>query len=122
MQRYSRIAFVAAAIFAFVMAVIPHPPPVPGHPNDVIQHFVTFAVLAILSGYGFRNCSAVKLLVALSAFGAVIEILQAIPMLHRDSDIGDLGIDLAATLLALVITRYLIKRTTMARNDNRSIK
>lgn len=117
-QRYARIAFVLAAIFAFVTAVIPHPPPIPGHPSDVIQHFVAFATLATLSGYGYRRCSATKLFIGLTAFGGLIEIVQAIPALHRDSDIRDLGVDVVATLLALAVTRYLIiSRSTDAQGQ-----
>ena len=37
-SRASRALFWAAACFALLMAVLPYPPPVPGQPNDKVQH------------------------------------------------------------------------------------
>lgn len=50
-QRPARLAFVIAAIFAFVMAALPHPSPIPGQPPDTILHMLTFATLGVLGGY-----------------------------------------------------------------------
>ena len=49
----ARALFWAAAAFAFVMAVLPHPPNIPGNPNDKLQHIAAFATLALLGSFAF---------------------------------------------------------------------
>ncbi len=110
MERSARIAFVVAAIFALVMASLPHPPRIPGEPPDKVLHMLAFATLGLLGAIAFRDQSITRLFIGLAAFGALIELVQAIPMLNRDSDLGDLLADMAAALAALVSTRWLIAR------------
>lgn len=108
----ARPLFWAAAVFAFVMAVIPHPPKLPGHPSDKIQHIVAFLVLAILGRLAYPATRKRKLLLGLAAFGALIEIAQAIPALHRDTDPLDWLADVAAatTVFAAIALRPRRKR------------
>jgi VanZ family protein len=101
-----RLLFWAAALFAFVMAVLPHPPEVPGHPSDKIQHIAAFTTLALLGVWAYPRLALVKLLVCLSLFGAFIELCQMIPVLHRDSDVVDWLADTAAVLVVLVLVRW----------------
>jgi VanZ family protein len=110
-ERAARITFAAALLAAFVMAVLPHPPRVPGEPSDKILHVLAFTVLGVLSGYGFRNRSIAQLFAALTCFGALIELVQAVPMLNRDSDLADLLADMAAALAALAVVRSLMARS-----------
>ena len=100
-SRTARGVFWAAATFAFVMAVLPHPPEVPGHPNDKVEHIVAFATLAALASFAYPRTALGRLLVALSAFGALIEVVQAIPALQRDSDIKDWVADTVAVAVVL---------------------
>lgn len=109
--RTARAIFWAAACFAFVMAVIPHPPEVPGQPNDKLQHIAAFAALALLGNFAYPKSSGLKLLAGLSLFGAVIEIVQAIPELRRDSDILDWVADTAAAGFVLVLLRWRLRRS-----------
>lgn len=102
-SRAARILFWAAAIFAFVMAVLPHPPRIPGEPSDKIQHIVAFATLAALGSWAYTGTPPWKLLVRLSLFGAAIEIIQMIPALKRDADVLDWLADTAAVLAVLVL-------------------
>src|SRR3954452_23237759 len=81
--------FWAAAAFAFVMGIIPHPPELPGAPSDKVQHIVAFATLALLGSRAYPRTAQARILVGLALFGALIEIIQAIPALHRDSDVVD---------------------------------
>ena len=110
MERAARIAFVFCACLSFAMAVLPHPPALPGEPSDKLMHVLAFATLGVLSAGGFRSVGIGRLFVALSLFGAAIEAIQAIPMLHRDSEIADLAADMAAALAALAGTRWLLGR------------
>lgn len=100
--------FWAAAAFAFVMAVLPHPPELPGEPNDKVQHVAAFASLALLGSFAYPATALLQLLLRLSLFGAFIEVVQAIPALHRDSDMFDWIADTIAAggvLLALAWAR-----------------
>ena len=105
-SRSARVIFWAAACFAFVMAILPHPPQVPGEPNDKIQHVIAFATLAALGSFAYPGASLLQLLVRLSMFGAVIEVVQAIPALHRDSDVLDWLADTAAVVVVLLLVRW----------------
>lgn len=105
-SRAAHLTFWAAAIFAFVMAVLPHPPAVPGAPNDKLQHIAAFATLALLGSFAYPAVSLTKLLVRLSLFGAFIEVVQAIPALHRDCDVLDWLADTAAVIVVLLLVRW----------------
>ncbi|MEI9928965.1 MAG: hypothetical protein WDN44_16400 [Sphingomonas sp.] len=83
------------------MAVLPHPPVVPG--TDKMQHFLAFAVLAALARAAYPRLSPLSILLGLSAFGGVIEIIQGIPAIHRDEDWLDWMTDTAAILAALAV-------------------
>lgn len=111
-SRTARGVFWAAATFAFVMAVLPHPPEVPGEPNDKIQHIIAFATLAALGSFAYPRTALLKLFASLSLFGAVIEVVQAIPALHRDSDVWDWVADTVAVAVVLTIVWLLRRRST----------
>ena len=110
-SRSARSIFWAAACFAFAMAVLPHPPEVPGHPSDKVQHIAAFATLALLGSVAYPRAALTKLLLWLSLFGAFIEVVQAIPALHRDSDVLDWLADTAAVGAVLLLVRWWQART-----------
>jgi len=85
------------------MAVVPHPPEVPGHPNDKVEHIVAFVVLALLGSFAYPRALFARLLIGLSLFGALIEVVQAIPILQRDSDVWDWVADTAAVAVVLTL-------------------
>ena len=105
-RRLARAIFWVAACFTFVMAILPHPPEVPGEPNDKVQHIIAFATLSALGAFAYPATALVQLLVRLSLFGALIEVVQAIPALHRDSDVLDWLADTAAVLVVLGFVRW----------------
>ena len=98
--------FWIAVCFAFVMAVLPHPPQLPGEPNDKVQHIIAFATLAALGSFAYFSAPIVRLLIGLSLFGALIEVVQGIPALHRDSDVMDWIADTAAVVVVLLLVRW----------------
>lgn len=114
MLRLIRFAFWAAALFAFVMAVLPHPPALPVW--DKLQHMVAFAVITLLGCIAYPRLSRLKLALALVAFGGLIELVQEIPMLHRDSDVRDWVADILAVGVALACV-FLAKRLGAAGSD-----
>ena len=102
-RRGLRLFFWAAAAFAFVMAILPHPPEFPGGPGDKFQHMAAFATLATLAALAWPERRYAAIGLALSYFGAIIEIVQAIPALHRDCDILDWVADTVSLSLVLSI-------------------
>jgi hypothetical protein len=105
-----RLLFWAAALFAFVMAVLPHPPELPGHPSDKVQHIAAFAVLGLLGSLAYPRLAHRRILIGLSLFGALIEIVQSIPALHRDSDPLDWLADTIACAMVLFAVRWWRRR------------
>ena len=105
-----RLLFWAALIFAFVMAVLPHPPRLPGEPSDKVQHILAFTTLALLGRIAFPKLADWRLLAGLSLYGALIEIVQLIPALNRDGDIIDWFADTAAVAVVLVALRLARRR------------
>jgi VanZ family protein len=103
----TRVLFWLLALFALVMALIPHPPEVPGNPSDKVQHIVAFATLSLVGSIAYSRARSVSLLVALSLFGAFIEVAQAIPILHRDSDPLDWAADTLACAVVLLLVSWL---------------
>lgn len=109
----ARAAFWVAALVAFVLAALPHPPSLPGDPPDKVNHVIAFAVLGILGTLGYPRVGPWRMLLGLAAFGAVIEIVQLIPALHRDGDILDLCADILAASAAILATRFVVRRASM---------
>jgi len=99
------LVFWVGVAFAFIMALLPKPPRVPFNPSDKIQHMIAFGVLACLASHAYFRTSLVKLGLGLAVFGALIEVLQSIPLLHRDSSAVDWLADCAAIAVVLGVTR-----------------
>ena len=102
--------FWTALIFAFVMAVLPHPPQLPGDPNDKIQHILAFTALTALALPAFPRVPALYIGIGLAVFGALIEAVQAIPALQRDSSALDWAADCGAVLAVLLIGQPIRRR------------
>ena len=99
--RIARAVFFGAALFALIMAMLPQPPHLPGEPSDKMQHAIAFATLGFLAAIAFPRASVLRLVLWLSLFGALIEVVQAIPALHRDSDWFDWLVDTIAAVLGV---------------------
>ncbi|MDT0508795.1 hypothetical protein [Novosphingobium sp. MMS21-SN21R] len=99
----ARLLFWPALAFALVMAVLPKPPELPTDDlGDKFQHMMAFFTLTVLAGAGWPRLSLWRAALLLSLVGAGIEVVQAIPVLHRDSDWRDWVADSAAIAAALV--------------------
>ena len=104
-----RVAFWTAATIALVMALVPHPPRLPGEPSDKVQHIAAFLSLGALGSFAYPKTNPLHLGLGLSLFGAVIEILQLIPALHRDGDPLDWMADTAAVALIIILLRRWVR-------------
>jgi VanZ family protein len=81
------------------MAVLPNPPAIPT--SDKVQHMAAFFVITVLGRLAYPRFAWVKLMLALVAFGGLIEIVQEIPEIHRDSQLSDWIADTIAVVAAL---------------------
>src|SRR4051794_41950578 len=88
------------------MAVLPHPPRLPVEPGDKVQHVAAFLTLGLLSAWAYPRTPLLQLLIRLSLFGALIELVQAIPSLGRDSDPLDWLAGTGAAALVLLALRW----------------
>jgi hypothetical protein len=110
-------AFAAALMFTLVMAWLPHPPAVPWHEDDKLWHILAFVALSLLASLAFPTAPLARIGERLSFLGAVIEVVQSIPALHRDCDITDWIADtiaVAATLAIVAGIRWLWRRRERA--------
>ncbi|HYI49055.1 MAG TPA: hypothetical protein VEX35_11390 [Allosphingosinicella sp.] len=100
--------FWAAALFALVMALLPHPPQFV-NASDKSQHMLAFAVLAGLAALAWPH-RLLAIGLGLYAFGGLIELLQVIPGLHRDGQVSDWTADVAAATAVLVLAAVMRSR------------
>lgn len=98
-----QLLFWAALAFALAMAWLPHPPALPGAPEDKLQHVAAFATLSLLAAGAFPAQPLARIGERLSFVGAIIEVVQAIPALGRDCDIRDWIADTVAIAVMLTM-------------------
>ncbi|SFG47850.1 hypothetical protein SAMN05518801_13217 [Novosphingobium sp. CF614] len=103
MTRILQIAFWLAVGLAFTMATLPHPPDLPVPASDKAQHMMAFATLALIGSLAYRGLPRLALVIGLAAFGALIEVMQMVPALHRDAEFLDVVADSAAILIVTVL-------------------
>ena len=104
-EKTLRPLFLAAAAFALYMALIPKPPALPiDRFGDKFEHMLAFAVLTMLARLAWQRASPWRILERLSFFGALIEVFQSIPSLHRDCDPKDWVADTLSVAVVLLLT------------------
>lgn len=107
--RLSVAAFWLTLVGAFVMAVLPKPPETPiDQYGDKFAHIVAFATLAGLAMLAYGKEARWRILERLSFFGAMIEVVQSIPALHRDCDARDWVADTLAVLVVIVLLSFVL--------------
>lgn len=99
--RVARLIFLATLIGVLYFAWMPAPPTL--LKSDKSQHMLAFAVLTILFHMAWPRWNWRASLLWFGLLGALIEVVQAIPALHRDCDIKDWFADMAAVLGALAV-------------------
>ena len=97
----AKVAFFAALLFTFYSAVIPPQHAVQLVPWDKAEHFIAFYALTGLAAAAFPRRHLLVIAIALSGFGALIEIVQGLPIVHRDKDFWDWVADTLAIGAAL---------------------
>lgn len=108
LHRLARLLFWSAAAFALVMASLQNPIELPGEPSDKVQHMIACAVLALLGAQAYPR-RLMALLIGLSAFGALIELVQLIPSLNRAADWTDFAAGIITTAAVLGVI-FVVRR------------
>jgi hypothetical protein len=101
LDRLAKCVFFAALLFTFYSAVIPPQHALQLAPWDKAEHFIAFYGLTGLAAAAFPKRNLIILAVLLSAFGALIELVQGLPVVHRDRDFWDWVADTLAIIAAL---------------------
>ena len=99
--KVARFVFFAALIFTFYSAVVPPSHALQLTPWDKATHFIAFYVLTGLAVAAFPKRNLFAVAAMLSGFGALIEIVQGLPMVNRDRDFWDWVADTMAISSAL---------------------
>lgn len=108
-------AMVLAIVVAVTMALLPHPPHLPiDRFGDKFEHMLAFSTIALLAAFAYPTARLFRIGERLSFLGAVIEVLQSIPSLHRDCDIRDWIADTLAITVVLLIV-WAVRRQRGAR-------
>jgi hypothetical protein len=97
----ARIAFFSALAFTFYSAVIPPQHALQLVPWDKAEHFIAFYGLTGLAVAAFPKQNLFWIAGLLSGFGAFIEFVQGLPVVHRDRDFWDWMADTVAIAAAL---------------------
>lgn len=90
--RLLRFAFYASLLIALVAAILPSLP-LSAAASGELQHISAFVVLSVLAWAAFPTTSVWQLAAVLCGFGALIELVQAVPALQRDASVYDWAID-----------------------------
>ncbi|WP_353230273.1 hypothetical protein [Novosphingobium sp.] len=92
---------------ALTMALLQHPPALPiDWLGDKFAHMLAFATLTVLAKFAFPGTPAWRIAERLSFLGALIEVAQSIPALHRDCDIRDWIADTLAIVAVTLLLRW----------------
>ncbi|MFT8735844.1 MAG: teicoplanin resistance protein VanZ [Zymomonas mobilis] len=109
LQFFIKVIFWLTLLAAYGLAIMPAADTIHLAPSDKIDHIIAFVTLTILACLGWQKTRSFKIAVGLGLFGALIELTQAIPFIHRDAELADWLADISAVLFVLLV-RNAIKR------------
>ena len=99
--RLAQVAFFGALMFTFYSAIVPPALAVQLAPWDKAEHFIAFYSLTGLAVAAFPGGRLLVIAALLSGFGALIEFVQGLAIVHRDRDFWDWVADTIAIASAL---------------------
>lgn len=102
-RRFLPYLFWGALLIGFVVALLPKPVPLPGNPGDKVQHILAFLSFAAIGSVTYPRVAAWRLWIGLSAYGALIEFAQMIPVLNRSPELLDWIADTVAAGVVILL-------------------
>ena len=108
-----KLAFWSALLVTLYFAWSPAPPAL--IENDKYQHMLAFVTLTALFCWAYPTARWFWILGSLALVGGAIEIVQAIPGLHRTSDFVDWYVDVVAVALTILLIRGISWRRNLRR-------
>jgi hypothetical protein len=99
--RFAQFVFWSALLFTCIEAILPPQNALQPLAWDKAVHFAAFYILLFLAAAAFPRRSVFLIAALLSGMGAAIEIVQALPIVNRDSDFKDWVADTLGILAAL---------------------
>ena len=108
-----RVLLIAATLFAITMALLPHPPQI-ADVGDKYQHMTAFGTLTILYALAYPATPLLRIGERLSFLGALVEVFQSIPALHRDCDVWDWIADTSIIVVVLGVIALARRRRGVA--------
>lgn len=115
--RLLKIGFWVAVAVITLLALVPQPPQVGPLTSDKLQHLLAFAALSVGALLAYPQVAQVRLVLALAAYGAAIEIVQLVPALHRSSDVLDWLVDVATVAVVLPAAGFVLRQWRGRRPD-----
>ena len=110
-RRIAAILFWLSLLGATTLAIMPQPPYLPTDQfGDKFNHMLAFATMAALAAAAFPEMPRLRVIERLSFLGALIEVIQSIPALHRDCDIRDWIADTVAIVVVTGLAAILTPR------------
>jgi hypothetical protein len=106
-------------IFTFYSAVIPPREALQLVPWDKAEHFIAFYGLTGLAAAAFPKRHVLLIAALLSGFGALIEFVQGLPIVHRDRDFWDWVADtlaISAALAPMLLVKWRAAATSGQKN------
>jgi hypothetical protein len=111
--RALRFIFWATLVTTFIIAEMPSSEAPHVFPWDKAEHVLAFYVLGLLGSLAHPKRSLLVIGIWLSVFGALIELVQALPFIHRDADFWDWVADSVALIAAFLPVSVLSVRARL---------
>lgn len=112
-QPILRLTFAVALVVVLAVALYPLAGESSGN-GDKVQHFAAFYGLMLLGAVAYPGRHAlIRLILALSTFGALIEVLQPLPPFARDRDVLDWvadNIGIAFAVVPILVAHWRARR------------
>jgi hypothetical protein len=105
-----RIAFWASLVLTLTMAWLPKPPEALDDIGDKYQHMLAFGTLTVLACAAYPRSSLIRIGGWLGLVGMLIEMVQAVPVLHRDCDVMDWIVEAVVIVAVLIVVRAVRRR------------
>ena len=106
----AKAAFWISAAVALWVALSPAGALAEVNVSDKVLLFAAFAALSLIAVVAWGRRRPLLLGTLLSGFGALIEVLQGLPLFHRDASVADWAADTAAVVLVLAVCRMIPQR------------